>query len=56
MDDINIPTCLLAVLALASDRHHDDFIDALDDAGNEEWGPGRWPKGFRLNRAAHSAD
>ena len=33
-------------------RHHDDFIEALDDAGIEEWGPGRWPKGFRLNRAA----
>ena len=29
-------------------RHHADFIDALDDAGIEEWGSGKWPKGFRL--------
>ena len=33
-------------------RHHDDFIEALDDAGIEEWGPGRWPKGFRRTSGA----
>ena len=35
-------------------RQHDDFIDALDDAGIEEWGPGRWPKGFRRTGGATS--
>jgi hypothetical protein len=29
-------------------RKHDDFRAALVDAGIEEWGKGRWPKGFRL--------
>ena len=29
-------------------RQHDDFRAALEDAGIEEWGKGRWPKGFRL--------
>ena len=28
-------------------RQHDDFIDAIEEAGIEEWGTGRWPKGFR---------
>jgi hypothetical protein len=28
-------------------RKHDDFRAALVDAGIEEWGKGRWPKGFR---------
>jgi hypothetical protein len=29
-------------------RRHDDFQAALRDEGIEEWGKGRWPKGFRL--------
>jgi hypothetical protein len=29
-------------------RKHDDFRAALVDAGIEEWGRGRYPKGFRL--------
>jgi hypothetical protein len=29
-------------------RRHDDFRAALEEAGVEEWGKGRWPKGFRL--------
>ena len=29
-------------------RKHDDFRAAQEDAGIEEWGKGRWPKGFRL--------
>ena len=29
-------------------RDHDDFIDALEDAGIEEWGKGKWATGFRL--------
>jgi hypothetical protein len=31
----------------ASDRHHDDVMDALDGVCIEEWVRGRWPKGFR---------
>jgi hypothetical protein len=35
-------------------RQHDDFIDAVGDAGIEEWGPGRWSKGFRRTGGATS--
>ena len=28
-------------------RDHDDFINALEDEGIEEWGKGKWPSALR---------